>query len=40
MFLLIKDPDNPFEYADTHETGTEASLKPIHDLESEFEELK
>ena len=38
MFLLIKDLDNPFDYASKGETGTEVSLKPIHDLESVFEE--
>ncbi len=33
MFLLIKDLDNPFGYAANGETGTEISLKPIHDFE-------
>ncbi len=33
MFLLIKDLDNPFDYAGNGETGTEISLKPIHDFE-------
>ena len=33
MFLLIKDLDNPFDYAANGETGTEISLKPIHDFE-------
>jgi predicted membrane chloride channel (bestrophin family) len=33
MFLLIKDLDNPFGYAANAETGTEISLKPIHDFE-------
>jgi hypothetical protein len=32
MFLLIKDLDNPFDYAENGESGTEISLKPIHDL--------
>ncbi len=32
MFLLIKDLDNPFDYSVNGETGTEISLKPIHDL--------
>jgi hypothetical protein len=36
MFLLIKDLDNPFDYTVKGENGTEISLKPIHDLESEF----
>ena len=40
MFLLIKDLDNPFDYSSKGETGTEVSLRPIHDLESEFEENK
>jgi hypothetical protein len=34
MFLLIKDLDNPFDYAANGETGTEISLKPIHDFET------
>ncbi len=33
MFLLIKDLDNPFDYAANGETGTEVSLKPIYDFE-------
>jgi hypothetical protein len=37
MFLLIKDLDNPFEYSLKGESGTEVSLKPIHDFEVEFE---
>lgn len=32
MFLLIKDLDNPFDYARNGETGTEIPLKPIHDF--------
>jgi hypothetical protein len=40
MFLLIKDLDNPFDYCVKGECGTEVSLKPIHDLESEFEDNK
>jgi hypothetical protein len=32
MFLLIKDLDNPFDYSSNGESGTEISLKPIHDL--------
>jgi hypothetical protein len=32
MFLLIKDLDNPFDYASNGETGTEIPLKPIHDF--------
>lgn len=38
MFLLIKDLDNPFDYYEKGESGTEVSLKPIHDLKSEFED--
>ena len=34
MFLLIKDLDNPFDYAANGETGTEISLKPIYDFET------
>jgi hypothetical protein len=33
MFLLIKDLDNPFDYVNNGETGTEVSLKPIRDFE-------
>jgi hypothetical protein len=33
MFLLIKDLDNPFDYSIHGESGTEISLKPLHDLE-------
>ena len=32
MIGLIKDLDNPFDYATNGESGTEVSLKPIHDL--------
>ncbi len=32
MFLLIKDLDNPFDYSNNGESGTEISLKPLHDL--------
>jgi len=39
MFRLIKDLDNPFEYGMVGESGTEISLKPIHDFENELEEL-
>ena len=34
MVLLIKDLDNPFDYSAKGESGTEISLKPIHDHES------
>ncbi|MEP7321609.1 MAG: hypothetical protein ABI761_06805 [Saprospiraceae bacterium] len=36
MVLLIKDLDNPFDYLAKGETGTEISLKPLHDLEREI----
>ncbi len=39
MFLLIKDLDNPFDYSLNGESGTEISLKPIHDLERALEEF-
>jgi len=32
MFLLIKDLDDPFDYSNNGESGSEISLKPIHDL--------
>ena len=38
MFLLIKDLDNPFDYAGRGETGTEIPLKPIHDFASVVDE--
>jgi len=31
MIFLIKDLDNPFDYSEHGENGTEVSLKPIHD---------
>lgn len=40
MFLLIKDLDNPFDYSVKGESGTEISLKPIHDLESVLKDFK
>lgn len=39
MFLLIKDLDNPFDYAENGESGTEISLKPIHNLIKTFQKL-
>jgi hypothetical protein len=38
MIFLIKDLDNPFDYSHNGETGTEISLKPLHDFVSEFED--
>jgi len=32
MFMLIRDLDNPFDYSLVGETGTEISLKPMHDM--------
>ena len=40
MFFLIKDLDNPFDYVTKGETGTEVSLKPIHDFEIMIFDLK
>ncbi len=40
MFLLIKDLDNPFDYSDKGERGTEVSLRPIHELVIEMKEFK
>ena len=34
MFILIKDLDNPFDYSVNGESGTEISLKPLHDHEA------
>jgi hypothetical protein len=39
MFLLIRDLDNPFDYNSNGESGTEISLKPIHDLESALKDF-
>jgi hypothetical protein len=39
MFFLIKDLDNPFDYSEKGESGTEIPLKPIHDLEIELNEF-
>jgi uncharacterized protein YutD len=38
MFLLIKDLDDPFDYANNGERGTEVSLKPIHDLIADYDD--
>lgn len=38
MVLLIKDLDNPFDYSNYGETGTEVSLKPIQDFIKRIEE--
>jgi uncharacterized protein YutD len=39
MFFLIKDLDNPFDYAENGESGTEISLRPIHNLIKAFKTL-
>ena len=36
MILLIKDLDNPFEYSENGERGTEIPLKPLHDVASKL----
>jgi hypothetical protein len=40
MIRLIKDLDNPFDYSTNGESGTEVSLKPIHDLITRVNEYK
>jgi hypothetical protein len=40
MFFLIKDLDNPFDYSVKGESGSEVSLKPIHDLQSALNDFK
>jgi len=32
MILLIRDLDNPFDYAEFGECGNDVSLKPLHDM--------
>jgi predicted membrane chloride channel (bestrophin family) len=38
MFFLIKDLDDPFDYAGNGESGTEVTLSPLHDLEQILKE--
>ncbi len=38
MFYLIKDLDNPFDYSVNGDSGTEISLKPVHDLKLALQE--
>ena len=38
--IRIKDIDNPFDYKNKGEGGTEVSLKPIHDYIKEMEGMK
>lgn len=40
MVFLIIDLDNPFDYSLKGESGTEVSLKPIHDLESVLNDFR
>jgi len=40
MIALIKDLDNPFDHSTNGESGTEVSLKPIHDLITRVNEYK
>jgi hypothetical protein len=41
MLYLIKDLDNPFDYSEYGEAGTEISLKPIRDLKARlYPEMK
>lgn len=40
MINLIKDLDNPFDYSTMGESGTEVSLKPLHDLITRVNEYK
>jgi hypothetical protein len=40
MVSLIVDLDNPFDYSAKGESGTEISLKPLHDLVIVFDEFK
>ena len=40
MIFLIRDLDNPFDYAANGESGTEISLKPLHELAASLKEPK
>jgi len=40
MIFLIKDLDNPFDYKDHWENGSEVSIKPIHDVIKRISEEK
>lgn len=40
MVFLIRDLDNPFDYSEKGESGTEISLKPLHDHESALKDFK
>jgi len=39
MIFLIRDLDNPFDYAANGETGTEISLKPLYDHETAIDDF-
>ena len=39
MVFLIRDLDNPFDYAANGESGTEISLKPLHDHASALKDF-
>jgi hypothetical protein len=39
MVFLIRDLDNPFDYGVKGESGTEISLKPLHDHESALKDF-
>jgi hypothetical protein len=39
MFFLIRDLDNPFDYQNQGESGTEIPLKPLHDFKRDFDDL-
>jgi hypothetical protein len=39
MVFLIRDLDNPFDYSVKGESGTEISLKPLHDHESAMKDF-
>lgn len=40
MIFLIKDLDNPFDYSEHGENGTEVSIKPVKDLTARLLEKK
>ena len=40
MVFLIVDLDNPFDYSEKGESGTEVPLKPLHDLENVLKDFR
>ncbi|MFN8255174.1 MAG: hypothetical protein U0W24_05760 [Bacteroidales bacterium] len=40
MFFLIKDLDNPYDYSEKGESGTEISLKPLHDFKEDINKFQ